>query len=283
MYEPASTMPTGIWGVRITEHLHRQYNTIGHREMFTVLYGMAPQLSLSFTAVYSNFNLDYLPQDLNLYFNTYHHHKSTSARYPYGFDGIYASTKFRVVTIDGKNRHFRIAGFGEVGLNQTNHMDAYPSLKGDHSGLGIGLILTLLNKRFAGSLSISLNEFFERSGTIKSDFSFKPGRAYNLAMSMGYLVLPRSYTSYKNLNLTVYFEVLCKKYANPVVSRQGYFINYEQFEYLRAGFWIRGYPGIQLIFNSKLRFDLSLEHQLYSSNSLEGYSMLILSLQRYFY
>ena len=71
--------------------------------------------------------------------------------------------------------------------------------------------------------------------------------ALNYSLSAGYLLLPRTYKSYKQTNLNLYVELLGKS-------------NLDQY---RRNYYVDVAPAVQLIFNSTTRLDLSYRTQLF--------------------
>lgn len=281
--EPASTMPKGILGVRLSGHYHYKYKTLGHREMIRLLYGAGSRLTVMLTAAGSNFHVTSFPDDLNAYYNDYHNHKSVSSDYSYSVEGLHLYSKLRIYSHDRRNKHFRIALYGEISNSASIHLDAFPSPY-DNSALGTGLIFTALSRKFAMSLTGGVLTFFSyREGSDRGAISFNPGNAMNLHFSTGYLLFPRVYRSYNDLNFNVYMEVNSKSYARSTIVRDGYSLNVDQFSYLRSGRFAVLCPGLQLIFNSKTRLDFAMECPFYYSNDIDKYSTLIVSLQRFFY
>jgi hypothetical protein len=284
MYEPASTMPEGVIGVRAGTHVHYKYNQAGHREFLKMMYGVSSRLTVIGTITASNFHLDKFPSDLNSHYKENHNHKSKAVNYPYTFEGVHLFTKWRFFTRDHQNEHLRLALYSEVAFNNTVHLDAFPVLTGDQSGAGIGLIGTKLHNKFAASLASGITGFISHTTHAGADtVKFRAGRAFTTSLSLGYLIFPRQYKSYRDLNINIYLEFQARFFDRPIVSRNNTVINGDQFEYLRKGNLINAYPGIQFIFDSRTRLDLSMETLILSSSNLNRYSMLILSVQRYVY
>jgi hypothetical protein len=86
---------------------------------------------------------------------------------------------------------------------------------------------------------------FDNSGNGPSIAGAKNAVAYSL--SAGYLLLPKSYTSYKQVNVNVYAELLGK--SNPGYAQS----------YLDVA------PAVQFIFNSVCRLDLSYRAPLFNN------------------
>jgi hypothetical protein len=280
--EPASTIPKGIFGVRLGSHIH--YSKVGHREMIRLMYGLTSKISLMLTTTSSNFHISQFPTDLNGYYKIYHNHNASQNFYPYSFEGIHLFTKWRFLNFDDKNKHLRFALYNEISYNRKIHLDAFPSLLGDNSGASIGIISTKLYKKLAVSLTSGITKFFPYSKLSKGEnVRFQAGNSLDLNLSIGYLVFPKRYTGYKNLNINLYAELLNKFYSSSTITRNGYYINTDQFQYLRGGNLIYLCPAVQFIVNSKTRVDIVTQLPLYHKNNITQYSMLRINLQHYFF
>jgi hypothetical protein len=66
----------------------------------------------------------------------------------------------------------------------------------------------------------------------------------NYSLSAGYLVFPREYTDYKQLNLNLYAELL----AQQSIDRKAHYVDLA--------------PAVQLIFNSNTKLNLGYRFQL---------------------
>ncbi len=281
MQEPASSIPQGVWGVRLSSHLHYNYQTLAHRETLRLMYGATPKLSLMLSGMFSNFHTQSFPQDLNEYYRQSHHHQSEQSSYPYRFEGLHLYGKYRFVSNDGEHRHFRMAAFAEVAYNKGWHLDANPSLMGDQSGGSAGLILTQLVHKVAFSATGSVTHFLPyRQGT---QLWGQAGRALQIQAGVGYLVFPRKYRNFEDVNINLYVEGRYKVYGRPVWIRDGYYLNINEFAYMRNGQQFSLYPSIQFIFNSTTRLDIVLEQPLYIAHALPKYTVFIVNVQKYFF
>ncbi len=305
--EPASTVPKGVLGVRM---FGESWNEIGpfsnvYRNMaaLRLMYGVTSKLTVYATGTASNHHTHALPADLLT-----HTHAISGANinyklgipYLYQYNGIDLYAKYRFLSIDGQNRHFRIAAYGEWSNVNVAHDEAEPHLLDDNKGFGGGLISTFLNKRFATSLTTG----YVIPGTYTETApSFTPvpgitttamtyGRAYIYDLSFGYLVLPRHYESYSQTNLSVYLEFMGESYDNANVTQNGVEVVTSQTTpastptrspLLLAYHYVDIHPGLQAIFNSNLRVDFSMGFPLINKSYTVFYPMYMLSIQRYFF
>jgi hypothetical protein len=256
---------------------------MGHREIARIMYGLGPTLTVMISPVFSNFHLSEFPEDLNVHYKKFHNHQAGVSYYPYAFEGINLYGKWRFYSNDGPHKHFRLALYGETAYNRSVHIDAFPTLLGDQSGIGGGMIATKLHNKFAVSLTGGVTKFFRHTDITQDTVKFTPGNGLLLNISVGYLIFPKTYTSYRNLNINLYLESSFRNYQTPVIYRNNVVLNSDQFAYLKAGSSIYLYPAVQFIINSKTRIDLSAELPVFFSNKLQKYTMGIVTVQRYFY
>ncbi len=162
------------------------------------------------------------------------------------FESARAYVKYRFLSNDELHQHFRMAAF-LTGSYSRNHLDHNElSLMGDHSGVEGGLIATQLKNKFAASATLSVIEVFDK---LRWDKSFQQQYAYqslNYSISAGYLLFPREYKDYNQLNVNLYFEGL---------GSYNFDWEYEQ------GFFDLA-PAIQFIFNSTSKLNLGYRFEI---------------------
>lgn len=167
--------------------------------------------------------------------------------------GLYA--KYRLYNDDGFKYHFRVAAFGEA-LAGEQH-STYPTFSFNGSGPFAtgGLIATLLENRFATSLSAGA------AGALKdiplSNGSYSNIKGINTILSTGYLVYPPRYTSFSDANINIYAEFLDYQSWYDHVTN-GASLPKQGNEFLLSF-------GPQVILNSIARFDVAYVALLYSS------------------
>jgi hypothetical protein len=117
---------------------------------------------------------------------------------------------------------------------------------GHNSGYEAGFIATQLLHKVAISSSIS----YERALDNKPNYPFpstESNSAMNYTLSAGKLMLPKVYTSYKQVNMNLMLEFIGQR------------LNDNQKSFLDIA------PSIQFIFNSQARVDIGYRGQLYST------------------
>jgi hypothetical protein len=259
------------------------------------MYGLTPRLSFTVTGSVSNHHDTKLPPDLINHThsgnqtNYYTQSVKKGVDYPYLFNGIHLFAKYRVLSIDGKNEHFRIAGYGEWSNVGVAHDEAEPRLMDDTGGYGFGVIATLLKNRFAASITygfIKPNPYFET----QPDFTGGPdlpttiyyGKALTYNLSFGYRLAPAHYTDYDQPNWNLYVEFIGKTYDAATVIQNGVEIETKSVA-LTGGNYIEIHPGIQRIVKSNLRIEFSVGYSIIGFSYVHFTPVWSLGLQRYFY
>ncbi|MBE7175583.1 MAG: hypothetical protein INR69_04220 [Mucilaginibacter polytrichastri] len=170
---------------------------------------------------------------------------------------VYA--KYRFLSVDSVQRHFRGAAFVKASLSDNHVMNQEINLEGDNSAVQAGVVFTQLLHKLALSSSLSYIRGFDNVGNAIPDGFARNVVAYTL--SGGYLLLPKTYTDYDQLNFNLYFELLGK--ANPGRGQS----------YLDAA------PGVQFIINSNTRIDLSFRTPLWSEMTRMTGNMYLVRLE----
>ncbi|MEX8547733.1 MAG: hypothetical protein V5804_09035 [Mucilaginibacter sp.] len=178
-------------------------------------------------------------------------------------EGFSAYAKYRFLSVDSVQKHFRGAAFIKVSTINNPIINQEIALEGDRSGLQSGLVFTQLLHKLALSGSVSyLRGLDNQYNPIPVGFA-KDAVAYSL--SSGYLLFPKNYTNYKQTNVNLYLELLGK--TNP---------GYRQ-SYLDAA------PAVQFIFNSVFRVDFSYRTPLYNGMTCNSKNMYLVRLEYNFF
>ena len=157
---------------------------------------------------------------------------------------IYA--KYRFFSKDELKKHFRMALYGRYSFNKADIHQQEIETMGHNSGYEAGFIATQLLHKVAISSSIS----YERALDNKPNYKFpstESNSAMNYTLSAGKLMLPKVYTSYKQVNLNLMLEFIGQR------------LNDNQKSFLDIA------PSVQFIFNSQARIDIGYRRQLYST------------------
>jgi len=291
--ESASNVPKGVIGVRLSTEDYNILNfspfstpTIGpyfrSMDCLKLMYGLGAKWSVYATSTVSNHHDSKLPAG---YFSddgkVYHSHNILKGAYPFLFEGVNIYSKYRFLTFDDNESHIRMAMYNELSLNHVAHDEAEPSLIGDNSGFGSGIIITKLKNKFAASLTTGFIIPFKYSESQGHEFT--SGNAFNYSLSLGYKAFPFTYKNYEQTNLNVYVELMGVDYGKATLGWNGKNVNITGVYALQAGNVIDIRPGLQLIIKSNLRLDFSTAYSLIGTSYTKIFPVYYLGIQRYFY
>ena len=158
---------------------------------------------------------------------------------------IYA--KYRFLTNDAMQKHFRMAGFGRVSFNNSDIHQEEINMYGHNTGVELGIVATQLLRKVALSSGVSFMKATDNGNNNKFIYGLKDSKAVNYTLSIGKLMLPKEYKGYKQTNLNLMLEFL-----NQVNMGSGKY-------YMDIA------PSVQMIFNSQSRVDIGYRKQLGST------------------
>jgi hypothetical protein len=220
--EPASNMATHSLGIRVENQGYFNPN-YKNRSTLEIMYGASKSLMVHGSLYQSDY---YLGQQ--------------------HFEGGSVYAKYRFLSVDSVQSHFRGAFFVKASSINNPIPNQEISLEGDNSGFQGGVVFTKLMHKLALSGSASYLHAVDNNGGYHLPLSGANNEvAYTL--SAGYLLLPKTYQNYNQVNVNLYFELLGK--TNP-----GYNQNY-----------LDAAPAVQLIFNSVFRVDFSYRAPLWNN------------------
>jgi len=294
--EPASNVPKNAIGLRILNESYTEADLIRGLYALRLMYGLTPRLSIMATANISNHHAKDFPNNLAT-----HTHEDGQANFstgdyvvgiyhPYKFNGVSFYSKYRFVSVDGKNKHFRMAAFANYSYFDVKHDEAEPNLLDDNKGFGSGIITTYLKNKFAVSLTSGIILPSDVEGTIDDPDGSGPvptkmqyGRAVEYNLSFGYLVYPRKYKSYNQTNWNVYLEFMGKAYEKAKITQYNIIDVPISTPLLMSGNYVDVCPGIQAIVKSNLRIDFAVKFPLINKSYAHFYPLFTLAVQRYFF
>ncbi|PST85104.1 hypothetical protein C7T94_03045 [Pedobacter yulinensis] len=161
---------------------------------------------------------------------------------PFAFEGASFYAKYRFLSIDDLQKHFRMAAYGRISSSRRPFHSEDINLEGDNSGYQAGLVATQLLHKLALSVTTGYARVFKNDEKIRPHTA-APAGMLNYSLSAGYLLFPRVYRDYRQPNFNLYAEVLGK--TNPGTGHS----------YLDIA------PAVQLILNSQLRIDVGYRFQ----------------------
>ena len=150
------------------------------------------------------------------------------------FNGFKFYSKQRILSSDRPKYHTRLSSFITGSYHNDKFMKNNLDIDIQDSGLQFGFIGTQLVNKFAISITSGLGFY------TKEDLN-----VFMNSFSLGYLVLPRKYKSYKQTNFNVYLE-----YKTNTILNNSFPDRYYKFSSTIA-------PGIQFILFSRSRLDFS--------------------------
>lgn len=222
--EPASNMPAKSLGIRdMNALMFEKDGTINYHNMPELMWGINNKWMVHAQGFISN---------------------RRDGSFETEGGSVYA--KYRFFSKDALKRHFRMALYGRYSFNNADVHQPELETMGNNSGYEAGWIATQLLHKVAISSSIS----YERAINNQPDYIFhtaESNSAMNYTLSLGKLMLPKVYTSYKQVNLNLMLEFLGQR------------LNENKKSYLDMA------PSVQLIINSQARIDIGYRHQLYTT------------------
>ena len=205
--EPASNMPAKSIGIRLTNEGMFSPD-FRNRSIAEVMVGVNKNLMFHIQGFLSDMDGKYEAEGTSFYM------------------------KYRFLSLDAAQSHFRAAAFGRISSSKRLVRSEDINLEGDNSGIQGGFIFTQLIHKLALSATLGYSKVSGRESELLS-----------YSLSSGYLLLPFVYKNYNQPNFNLYFEVLGK--TNPANGK-----SYLDFA-----------PALQLILNSKTRIDLGYRFQ----------------------
>ncbi|HEU4470803.1 MAG TPA: hypothetical protein VFR58_06970 [Flavisolibacter sp.] len=242
--EPASNMPAHSLSTRVVTNFGEGHHG-GQMQRYTpeLMFGFSKKLMVHLGTSFSNM---YTP-------NT-------------RWESVYAYGKYRLLSVDDIHKHFRVAVFAEAAYSRNDYYFEEISLQGDRSGVQAGIIATQLLNKLAVSGTVSHTQAFDPSRY--DEVAYMPKRTYsslNYTLSAGYLVLPRVYKNYDQLNLNVYTELIGQRTLD------------------RKTFYVDLAPAVQLIFSSNTKLNLGYRFQLNGNQFRNMEKSYLVSLEHTFF
>jgi hypothetical protein len=243
--EPASNMPAHSMSAKLTGHFVSKDNIYGRfsqRYMPEVMFGISKKMMVHVWGTLADMHTD------NFRFESY---------------GVYA--KYRFLSKDEIHKHFRMAVFADASHTRIPfHYDEI-TLMGDKSGIGAGIIATQLWHKFALSGTVTHTQVLDKSRNNK--VIYVPERnyqAFNYSLSGGYLLFPKEYTDYRQLNVNLYTEFL----GQQTLDRPTHYVDMA--------------PALQFIFNSNAKLNVGYRFQLAGNMNRMANNSWLVSFERTF-
>lgn len=220
--EPASNRAARSIGIRVDNSIMDEVNTskINYHLIPEIMIGVSKKLMINGNMFFSN--------------------RTNVFRAEGG--SIYA--KYRFLTKDQMQRHFRMAAFGRISYNNSDIHQEEINMNGHNTGFEAGVVATQLLKKVAVSTSVSFVKAENNGNNNKFIYGSKESKAVNYTFSVGKLMLPKEYKSYQQTNLNLMLEFLSQ--VNTGTGKC----------YMDIA------PTVQMIFNSQSRVDIGYRKEL---------------------
>jgi hypothetical protein len=155
--------------------------------------------------------------------------------------------KYRFLSKDAMQRHFRMSAFGRISYNNSDVHQEEINMYGHNTGLEAGVVATQLLHKMALSSAVSFIKATDNGNHNKFVYGSANSKAVNYTLSVGKLMLPKEYKDYRQTNLNLMVEFL-----NQVNIASGkYYVDIA--------------PSAQMIFNSQSRIDIGYRKELSST------------------
>ena len=223
--EPASNMAARSIGFRIDNSIMDETNSTktNYHLIPEIMIGVSKKLMIHGNAFFSNRNEKLRAEGGSVY------------------------AKYRFLSNDALQRHFRMAVFARASYNNSDIHQEEINVYGHNTGFEAGVIATQLLRKVALSSGISVVKATDNGDNNKFIYGSKNSKAVNYTFSVGKLMLPKEYKDYRQTNMNLMIEVL-----NQVnVSSGKYYIDVA--------------PSVQMIFNSQSRVDIGYRKELSST------------------
>jgi len=291
--EPASSIPKNALGVRLFSEGYKEVDKIRNMTYLRLMYGVTPRFSVYLTGIASNHHGENFPVEF-----PFHNTPERGAKYPYKFNGVHLYGKYRFLSDDGENEHFRMAAYAEGTLVKTTHHETEPDLEyGDNTGVGAGLISTYLKNKFAVSATFGGILPAKNSGDSPDPIdnlspvpiTIQYGKAFTYSLSLGYLLLPRKYKDYNQTNVNLYLEFHGKAYQTAKVNlfvgepNEYYLESVRYPPALQGSYFVDMSPGVQFIVRSNLRIDCSATFHMLGQTYARLYPVYSIGIQQYLF
>lgn len=223
--EPASNRAARSIGIRVDHSIMDEINSarINYHLIPEIMIGVSKKLMISGSLFFSNRNEVFQKEGGSIY------------------------AKYRFLSRDAMQKHFRMAGFGRISYNNSDIHQEEINLNGHNTGVEFGVVATQLLQKVALSSSLSFVKADDNGKGNKFIYGSEKSQAINYTFSVGKLMLPKEYKSYKQTNLNLMLEFLSQLNTGS------------------GKYYMDIAPSVQLIFNSQSRLDIGYRKEINST------------------
>lgn len=240
--EPASNMPAKSLTVDLNwrSPVSKSNNYFKQRFMPELHFGVSKKLMLMASTTFSDFY-------------------SNQQRW----ESVKGYAKWRFFSQDDIHSHFRMAAFAEAAYTRNPFIYDELNLDGDNDGVQAGIVATKLQHKLAVSATVGvLKAIANRNKHVHGEGHSL--EALNYSLAAGYLLFPKSYESYKQTNLNLYFELIGMRGLGG------------------RDYMLDAAPALQLIFNSNFKINVGARFQLAGNMIRVGENNYFITLERTF-
>jgi hypothetical protein len=223
--EPASNRAARSIGFRFDNLIMNEINSLKTNYHFIpeIMIGVSKKLMISGNLFFSNRNERFRGEGGSIY------------------------GKYRFLSKDAMQRHFRMAVFGRISSNNSDIHQEEINMYGHNTGFETGVVSTQLLRKLALSTSVSFVKAFDNGKGNKFLYGSKNEAAINSTFSLGKLMLPKEYRDFRQTNVNLMVEFLTQVNTGS------------------GKYYVDVAPTMQLIFNSQSRIDIGYRNELSSS------------------
>jgi len=220
--EPASNMAARSIGFRVDHLIMNEINSskINYHLIPEIMVGVSKKLMIHGNVFFSNRRKQFSAEGGSLY------------------------GKYRFLSHDAVQKHFRMAVFGRISHNNSDIHQEEINVNGHNSGFEAGLVATQLLRKVALSSSLSILKAVDNGNDNKYPYGSENSKAVNYTFSFGKLILPQEYKDYRQTNINLMVELISQVNAGS----GKYFMDVA--------------PSVQMIFNSQSRIDIGYRYEI---------------------
>src|SRR3954471_8465656 len=167
--EPASNMAARSIGFRLDNSIMDEIGSskINYHLIPEIRVGVSKKLMIGGNAFFSNRNDRFRLEGGSLY------------------------AKYRFLSMDAMQRHFRMAAFARISYNNSDIHQEEINMYGHNSGYQAGVVATQLLRKVALSSAVSVMKATDNGNNNKYPYGSKDSKAVNYTFSIGKLMLPK--------------------------------------------------------------------------------------------
>jgi hypothetical protein len=244
MTDPASNIASRAIAFRVDNSIMDEINSskINYHLIPELMVGVSKKLMLRVSTFFSNRNEQFRNEGGSIY------------------------AKYRFLSNDAMQKHFRMAVFGTMSFNNSDIHQEEINMNGHNTGLEAGLVATQLLRKVALSSTVSIAKASDNGNNNKYVYGLANNKAVNYSFSIGKLMLPKEYKDYRQTNINLMVEVLSQvntgsgKYYLDIASTAQFIFNSES----RIDIGYRKQVSSDMVRTAPNGFFIRIEHNLFN-------------------